>query len=79
MRESGEYDFEQVSSRNMKPKAGNMDFLGSPASNAGDMFHEIWMLRKALELLDPGSRLVCLTVETGEESRRKYGKESESC
>ena len=47
----------------MKPKAGNMDFLGAPASNAGDMFHEIWVLRKALELLDPAPRLSSLTVE----------------
>ena len=47
----------------MKPKAGNMDFQGARASNAGDAFHEIWAMRKALELLDPESRLVCLTVE----------------
>ncbi len=47
----------------MKPKAGNIDFLGARASNAGDAFHEIWAMRKALELLDPESRLVCLTVE----------------
>ena len=47
----------------MKPKAGNMDSLGARASNAGDAFHEIWAMRKALELLDPESRLVCLTVE----------------
>lgn len=47
----------------MESKAGNIDFLGALASNAGDAFHEIWAMRKALELLDPGSRLVCLTVE----------------
>ena len=58
-----EYDFKQIFSRNMKPKAGNIDFLGARASNAGDAFHEIWAMRKALELLDPESRLVCLTVE----------------
>ena len=38
-------------------------FLGARASNAGDAFHEIWALRKALELLDPESDLVLLTVE----------------
>ena len=47
----------------MKPKAGNMDFQGARASNAGDAFHERWVLRKALELLDPTSRLSSLTVE----------------
>lgn len=38
-------------------------FLGARASNAGDDFHETWALRKALELLDPRSDLVKLTVE----------------
>ena len=38
-------------------------FLGARASNAGDAFHEIWALRKALELLDPKSGLILLTVE----------------
>lgn len=57
------YDFKQTFFRNMEPKAGKIDFQGAPASNAGDAFHEIWVTRKALELLDPGSRLVCLTVE----------------
>ena len=47
----------------MKPKAGSIDLLGALASNAGDAFHEIWVMRKALELLDPESRLVCLTAE----------------
>ena len=48
----------------MEPKAGNnINLLGARASNAGDMFHKVWATRKALELLDPGSRLVCLTVE----------------
>lgn len=73
-----EYDFEQTFSRNMKPKAGNIDLLGARASNAGDAFHEIWVTRKALELLDPGSRLVCLTVEgmpaasSGENNNRSW-------
>ena len=62
----------------MKPKAGNIDLLGARASNAGDAFHEIWVTRKALELLDPGSRLVCLTVEgmpaasSGENNNRSW-------
>ena len=38
-------------------------FLGARASNAGDAFHEIWALRKALELLDPKSGLILLTLE----------------
>lgn len=41
----------------------NNTFLGARASNAGDAFHEIWALRKALELLDPESDLVLLTLE----------------
>ena len=41
----------------------NNSFLGARSSNAGDAFHEIWALRKALELLDPESGLVLLTVE----------------
>ena len=60
----------------MEPKAGNnINSLGARTSNAGDAFHEIWAMRKALELLDPGSRLVCLTVEgmpaaiSGEDNR----------
>ena len=62
----------------MEPKAGNIDFLGARASNAGDAFHEIWVTRKALELLDPESRLVCLTVEgmpaasSGENNNRSW-------
>ena len=62
----------------MKPKAGNIDFPGARASNAGDAFHEIWVTRKALELLDPESRLVCLTVEgmpaasSGENNNRSW-------
>ena len=41
----------------------NNSFLGARASNAGDAFHEIWALRKALELLDPETGLVLLTLE----------------
>ncbi len=73
-----EYDFEQTFSRNMEPKAGKIDFQGARASNAGDAFHEIWVTRKALELLDPESRLVCLTVEgmpaasSGENNNRSW-------
>ncbi|WP_282611335.1 hypothetical protein [Pelagibius sp. Alg239-R121] len=39
------------------------EYLGAPASNAGDEFHEAWALGKALMLLDPATRLTELTVE----------------
>jgi len=42
----------------MKP-----DFLGARASNTGDDFHEWWALRLALQLLEPGTFLVAVTVE----------------
>ncbi|MDM7920810.1 MAG: NACHT domain-containing protein [Pyrinomonadaceae bacterium] len=32
-------------------------------SNAGDDFHELWTLRNALSLLDPGTELSAITVE----------------
>lgn len=39
------------------------DNRGAPASNAGDRFHELWALRKALSLLDPESQFRAMTVE----------------
>lgn len=39
------------------------DFRGARASNAGDDFHEIWVLSQALTLLDGRSNLSGLTVE----------------
>ncbi len=39
------------------------DILGAKASNAGDEFHEIWALRKALSLLDQNSDLTALKIE----------------
>jgi hypothetical protein len=38
-------------------------YLGARASNAGDQFHELWALRRALSLLEPSSNLKALTVE----------------
>ena len=40
-----------------------LDFAGARGSNAGDAFHELWAVRRALALLEPGTRLVGLTVE----------------
>lgn len=39
------------------------DFRGARGSNAGDDFHELWALRKALALLDPDTDLVAVAVE----------------
>jgi len=39
------------------------DIAGARASNAGDRFHELWALRKALSLLEPGARYKAITVE----------------
>ena len=39
------------------------DYHGARGSNAGDDFHELWALRQALALLDPGSGLTAVTVE----------------
>lgn len=39
------------------------DIAGARASNAGDRFHELWALRKALSLLEPGARYQAITVE----------------
>ena len=56
-----EHDFKEIFG-NMKQKAGNIDFPGALASNAGDAFHEIWVLVKTPDLLDSTSRLTSLTV-----------------
>jgi len=39
------------------------DFLGARGSNAGDDFHELWVLRHALQLLDPDTDLKAVTAE----------------
>lgn len=39
------------------------DIAGARASNAGDRFHELWALRKALSLLDPDSKYKAISVE----------------
>jgi hypothetical protein len=36
---------------------------GAPASNAGDRFHELWALRKALSLVSPAPQYRAMTVE----------------
>jgi hypothetical protein len=43
--------------------APESDIAGARASNAGDRFHELWALRKALSLLEPGARYQAMTVE----------------
>lgn len=40
-----------------------LDFGGARGSNAGDAFHELWAVRRALALIEPGTRLIGLTVE----------------
>ena len=39
------------------------EYLGARASNTGDDFHEWWALRLALQLLEPDTSLVTVTVE----------------
>ncbi|HCA56555.1 MAG TPA: hypothetical protein DEP46_01080 [Blastocatellia bacterium] len=39
------------------------DFLGARGSNAGDDFHELWVLRHSLELLDPDPSLLKVSAE----------------
>ena len=39
------------------------DYRGARGSNAGDDFHELWVLRQALTLLDQNSELRSVTVE----------------
>ncbi len=40
-----------------------MDFKGAPASNAGDDYHELWVTRQAIRLLDANSDLTAIAVE----------------
>ena len=40
-----------------------MDFRGAPASNAGDDYHELWVTRQAIRLLDSESDLTEIAVE----------------
>lgn len=44
-------------------KIAEEDILGARASNAGDRFHELWALRKALALLEPDSPYKAISVE----------------
>lgn len=39
------------------------DYRGARGANAGDDFHELWALRRALELLDQDTTLTAVTVE----------------
>jgi hypothetical protein len=39
------------------------DSQGAPASNAGDRFHELWALKKALSLVSPAPTYHAMTVE----------------
>ncbi len=41
----------------------NADYGGARGSNAGDQFHELWALDRALSLLNPATDLQALTVE----------------
>ena len=40
-----------------------MEFKGAPASNAGDDYHELWVTRQAIRLLDVQSDLTAIAVE----------------
>ena len=42
-------------------------FLGAIASTAGDNFHERWVAREALRLLDPHSDVVSIDAERAPE------------
>ncbi|WP_375428502.1 hypothetical protein, partial [uncultured Sphingomonas sp.] len=39
------------------------EYHGKRGANAGDDYHELWAVRRALELIVPGSDLIALTVE----------------
>jgi len=48
----------------MSPATANPStLLGARASTAGDVFHELWALRKALELVIPKTNLKAVTIE----------------
>ena len=54
----------------------NISDLGARASNAGDEFHELWALRKALLMLKPDSFLYEMTLEglrSEDETRGEVG------
>ncbi len=57
-------------------KIAKNDVLGARASNAGDRFHELWALRKALALLEPGTPYEAVTVEGIPESDLHHSSES---
>ena len=40
-----------------------IDFSGARGSNTGDVYHELWAVRAALQLLDSSSGLDALVVE----------------
>jgi len=47
-------------------RAGDMsrsNYHGKRGSNAGDDFHELWAIRRALETIEPGSTVQEVTVE----------------
>jgi hypothetical protein len=48
------------------------DFSGARGSNAGDQFHELWALQKALELLDRSTKLSALQVEGVKSTTTKH-------
>lgn len=57
-------------------KIAKNDVLGARASNAGDRFHELWALRKALALLEPGTPYEAITVEGIPETDLQHSRES---
>jgi hypothetical protein len=52
------------------------DYSGARGSNAGDQFHELWALDRALSLLNPSTDLKALTVE-GIQSSEDSGAKGE--
>jgi hypothetical protein len=52
----------QIKRRNMTSDVRN-DNKGAPASNAGDRFHELWALRKAMSLISPESQYQAMNLE----------------
>ena len=47
----------------MKPETARIDYGGARGSNTGDEFHELWVVRHALTMLDPRSELSAIEVE----------------
>lgn len=56
-----------------------IDFKGARGSNAGDEFHELWVARECLRLLEDRSQLTAIMVEGTRSSNKDYTWEGADC